>query len=198
MSVTHQPSFNFRRSGPARPSVRPGGDFQELEVEVHTDSVQFTHTQENGSVQLVVLWCACIVFMLFVVSVIPVMKLTTLGNALAITLGLMVLAAIGVIIQARVRSTRIQLDTNGIRIEQGNAFDRETIDIDWDDLRSVELEPVDAKTEAKGMQLEFCPVQGQPIRVLPGTGVGDLNAVRQAVLKARRGPDAPARSTPSM
>ena len=76
-------------------------------------------------------------------------------------------------------------DLKNLIVDQGTVLDREVVEIRWGDLKSVELEPVDPKQQSKGMHLEFFPKEGEPVRILPGIGVGDLNGVRQAVLKAR-------------
>jgi hypothetical protein len=184
MSVTQQPSYHFR---PRTRAKLGDAELDELEVDVQPDRVLFKSIEENGSVQTVVLWISAICFMLFVVSVIPAMQLTLFGNALAVLIGIVVLATVGLIVQAQTRSTTIELSERGIHIDQGTVLDRELCAIKWSELASAELEPVDPKDESKGMHLEFKPVEGEPVRTLAGIGVGDLNVVRQAVLKARRG-----------
>lgn len=185
MSVTQQRPFNFgfRKHEPRSVAT----EFEELEVKVEPAAVEFKCTHENGNVQLIVLWCSVFIFMIYVVSVIPWMRLTAMSNALAIIIGLVVLATIGLLVQARVRTTLIRLAASGIHIEQGTVLDREVVEMGWHELAGVELEPVDPKHESQGMHLELRPKEGEPIRVLAGIGVGDLNAVRQAVLKAWRG-----------
>ncbi len=186
MSVTQQQPFNFR---PAATESRGGfaGELDALEASVEADAVTFTCVHENSNIEIGALWLSGITFMLFEVSILPAMELAAFGNALLTIIGLLVLVMVGLIVQARVRTTQIRLSTRGIRVEQGTMLDREAAEIAWKDLASVELEPVDAKSETKGMQLEFRPVEGEPVRVLPGIGVGDLSVVRQAVQKARRG-----------
>lgn len=186
MSVTQLPRFQLPSRSRSRTTLGDA-ELQELEVEVQADRVTFKHVQENSNAQLIALWLSAIVFMLFVVSVIPLMHLTVFGNFMAVLVGLVALATVGIIVQARIRATTIELSPSGIRIDHGTPLDREVSEIRWADLATVELEPVDAKNERKGMHLEFKPREGEPVRALPGIGVGDLNVVRQAVITARRG-----------
>lgn len=188
MSVTQQPSYQFR---PRSRSNSANGEFDELTVDVQPDRVRFTHVKEGGNVQTIVLWIAALLFMLFVVSVIPAMRLDSLGNTLAVLVGLLAIATVGIIVHARTRTTTIELSKQGIRVEQGTVTDRELAEVSWSELASVELEPVDPKNETLGLQLEFKPLEGPTITALGGIGVGDLNALRQAVLKARRGNQQP-------
>lgn len=187
MSVTHQPPYNFRRPAAGKSRLLDDQQFHEIEIDVKPDRVAFKHVKEGGNLQVILLWGSAVLFMLFVVSIIPAMKLTLFGNALAILVGVLLLATIGIISQAKVQTTTIELTPSGVRIEQGTAMDRELAEVDWSNLGTVELEPVDAKAELKGMHLELRPTQGEPIHALPGVAVGDLNAIRQAILKARRG-----------
>lgn len=186
MSVTQQQPFHFRRPVPT-PHTPGSGGFEELDVHVERAAVEFKYTHDSATLQNIVLWCSTIVFMLFVVSIIPAMQLTVLSNAIAVIVGLLILATVGLLMQARVRTTIVRLGPTGIQIEHGTTMDRETIEVAWTDLAGVELEPVDPKNERKGMHLELRPRTGEPVKVLAGIGVGDLSAVRQAILKAWRG-----------
>lgn len=186
MSVTQQHPFHFRPRA-STPRARKAGQFEELDVRIEPAAVEFVYTHDNATTQNIVLWCSTFIFMVFVVSIIPMMQLTAISNAIALVLGLLVLVTIGLVMQARVRTTLVRLGTAGIRVEQGTTLDRETIDVAWKDLAGVELEPIDPKNERKGMHLELRPHTGEPVKILAGIGVGDLSAVRQAILKAWRG-----------
>jgi hypothetical protein len=153
--------------------------FEEIQVDIEGDTAVLRYAREDSYWQLVALGVSTFLFMLFVVTVMPLMQLTAWGNAFWIVVGVAVLGLIGFGTQAVLKETIIRLNNEGIEITQGNAVDREAASLRWENLRAAELEPVDAKDGRKGMTVVLTLNEGEPIKLLGGVGVGDLNRVRR-------------------
>ena len=191
MNALPSPSQN-PQPRPAELQVRPtdrrvtlAEQFEELEIELGESDVAFKYVYPSDLLQLGILWGSMFLFMLFVVVMLPAMKVTAIGNTLWISIGLVILIGIGLADQARVRSTTIRLTSTGVTVDQGTMLDREVVNIGWKDLQSAELEPVDVDKADKGMELVLTPKDGKPVRALASVGVGDLHGMRQAILKAK-------------
>lgn len=169
------------------PLIRPGSlqsHFLELEVTNEGDAIQLRHARENTFGQLTAMGLSVFLFMLFVVSIMPRMHLSTLASTLWIVIGVAVLIVVALVAYAQMRSTTLRLDSVGISIEQGTALDHESIAIAWSDLAAVDLEPVDPKDGRRGMQLQLRPSVGEPVNTLAGVGLAELNEVRRIVAEA--------------
>ena len=158
--------------------------FQELEVDLGADVVDVRRVRENSPAQHVALFGSALLFAGFVAVVMPWMKLSTLGNVLWITGGIVVIALVGMFMHAKVETTRLRLDRQGISVEQGTELDHESIVMLWDQLAGADLEPVSETDGRKGMQLRLRPTEGEPVDVLPGVNVGELSNLRQVINEA--------------
>ena len=158
--------------------------FEELTVTLEKDVVDFSYERSSTFVQHAALGISAFLFVVFVVSVMPLMGLSSVGNALWVIIGLVVLVIVGLLMQASVKTTRVRLDRVGVTIDQGTTIDHESIVILWSELAGVELEPVNEKDGRKGMRIRLQPQQGEPVDLFDGVGVGELNNVRRVILEA--------------
>jgi hypothetical protein len=156
--------------------------FEQLEVDAVGDTVTLRHTSDEGVLPMILLGVTTAAFVLFVVVVLPLLRVTGPAALLWLVIGFAVLGAVGIAMQIRTRTTQVRLDEAGITIDQGTPIDREHAAIVWGEITSVELEPVDPKDGKKGMQLRIVPRSGEPIDTLLDVAIGDLSETRRIII----------------
>lgn len=170
--------------GPATPHVSrivPG--FDEIEIQEEGDAIVLVHSREALLMQTIAMSVSTGAFIVLVIGVLPKMNLSKTGTILWTIVGVIALAAVGLVTQAQTRSTRIRMDAVGLQIEQGSAMDREHVELTWADVCGVLLEPVSAKDAQKGMQLRIEMRDAEPVDTLVDVGIGDLTEARRMLLE---------------
>lgn len=160
---------------------KPAAFSEEIEVREDGEATVLRHAADEGVLPMIVLGFATALFVLFVIVVLPLMRVTTTGTVLWMLIGFSLLAFVGVLMQVRTRITTLRIDDAGLTIDQGTPIDREHAAIVWGEIARIELEPVDTRDGTKGMLLRIMPSTGEPIDTLVDVGIADLTEARRII-----------------